>query len=331
MALFYDILRLLKVLTFRKAWNYLLLHWSYRKSRITKSILHSGRPAFISVEPTTHCNLKCPHCFTQDKNFTRPKGNLDTSTFEKIIHQASPYAFYLNLYFQGEPFLNENLCRFIFSAKQSQFYIAVSTNAHYLTEQNISNIIDAGLDKIIVSLDGTDADTYKRYRQGGDYNTVITGIKSLVAAKREKKTKHPFIELQFLLHKHNESQIKQVKALGKSLGVNRVVVKSFQLLDLDKAEDWIPSKKSRYSINNEGIATIKNNLPNRCFRMWNSCVITWNGDVVPCCFDKNAEHAFGNIHNRSLTDIWESLTYNDFRKKVFTQRKDIEICRNCNE
>jgi radical SAM protein with 4Fe4S-binding SPASM domain len=331
MALFYDFLRLLKVLTFRKTWNYLLLHWSYRKSRITKRIVHSGKPAFISVEPTTCCNLKCPQCFTQDKSFTRPKGNLDVVTFEKIIHQASPYAFYLNLYFQGEPFLNEHLNSFILMAKQRQYYVTVSTNAHYLTQSNIRNIIDAGLDKIIVSLDGADADTYQKYREGGDFNKVVDGIKSLAALKQEKKTRHPFIELQFLLHKHNESQIKQVREFGKSFGVNRVVIKSLQLVDFDTAEDWLPKKKSRYSLSEDGFAKIKSNLPNRCFRMWNSCVITWDGDVVPCCFDKNAEHAMGNINKNDLKEIWESKLYDDFRKQVFTGRKNISICRNCSE
>jgi radical SAM protein with 4Fe4S-binding SPASM domain len=288
-------------------------------------------PAFISVEPTTHCNLHCPQCFTTVDKFTRPKGNIDLTTFEKIMQQASPYAFYLNLYFQGEPFLNENLNRFISMAKQRRFYVAVSTNAHFLTTENINKIIDAGLDKLIVSLDGADAATYQQYRKGGDFNKVIEGIKALATAKLEKKVKHPFIELQCLLHKQNETQIKQVRALGKTLGVNKVVIKTLQLLDFEKAEDWLPTKRSRYSIDNDGIAEIKSSLPDLCFRMWNSCVITWEGDVVPCCFDKNADHPFGNIHNQHLLDIWQSQSYNDFRTIVFTNRKNISICRNCSE
>jgi radical SAM protein with 4Fe4S-binding SPASM domain len=331
MAVIHDLVRLLRVLTLKRVHNYLLIHWSYRRSLITKNIIHKGKPAFISVEPTTHCNLHCPQCFTTGNKFTRPKGNLDLSTFEKIMQQASPYAFYLNLYFQGEPFLHENLSRFISLAKQRRFYVAVSTNAHFLTTENINNIIDAGLDKLIVSLDGADADTYRQYREGGDFNKVIEGIKALVAAKREKKAKHPFIELQCLLHKQNETQIKQVRSLGKTLGVNKVVIKSLQLLDFEKADEWLPTKGSRYFKGTNGIAEIKSSLPDRCFRMWNSCVITWNGDVVPCCFDKNADHAFGNINNQPLVDIWESQAYNDFRKMVFTNRKNISICRNCSE
>jgi radical SAM protein with 4Fe4S-binding SPASM domain len=331
MAVICDFLRLLRLLNFIRVRNYLKIKWSYHKSKFTKKIVHKGKPAFISVEPTTQCNLKCPQCFTTNKGFTRPKGMLDIETFERIIQQATPYAFYLNLYFQGEPFLNKDLVKFIAQAKQAKFYVAISTNAHYLSADNINAIIDSGLDKIIVSLDGADAETYQQYRKGGDFNKVIEGVKGLVAAKKQKRINHPFIELQFLLNKKNEAQLKQINSFKKTLGVDKVAIKSMQLIHFEQAADWLPGKQSRYTVSGDGTVQIKKELHNYCYRMWNSCVITWNGDVVPCCFDKNTDHAFGNIHNRNLADIWASRVYDDFRKKVFTQRKDIEICRNCNE
>ncbi len=331
MSVIHDLLRLLRVLTFKRIWNYLLILWNYRLARITKKIIHKGQPAYISVEPTTRCNLHCAQCFTVDKAFTRAKGNLMPETFTKIVQQASPYAFYMNLYFQGEPFINEHLSEYIFKARQSRFYVAVSTNAHYLSKTNAEKIILAGLDKIIVSVDGVDAETYNKYRKGGDFDKVIDGIKTLVATKREKKVKHPFIELQFLLHKQNESQVKEIKAMATWLGVDKVAIKSFQLIDTTQAMDWLPEKKSRYKTDKDGNAIINSRLPNRCFRMWNSCVITWDGQVVPCCFDKNADYSLGNINDTNLTEIWESKAYNDFRKKVFKERKNISICCNCSE
>jgi radical SAM protein with 4Fe4S-binding SPASM domain len=331
MAVIHDLLRLLSVFTFKRVWNYWLIKWSYFLSRITKRLVHKGKPAFISVEPTTNCNLKCPQCFTSDKKFTRPKGNLKPETFDEIIKQTSPHAFYMNLYFQGEPFLNENLSKFIRKAKQSRLYVAVSTNAHHLSAENINQIIEAGLDKIIVSLDGTDAETYKKYREGGDFNKVIEGIRLLVSVKKENKVNHPFIELQFLIHRKNETQAKQIKTFGKALGVNKVVIKSFQLLQFDTASEWLPKKNSRYNIDSKGAAIINSRFPNHCFRMWNSCVITWDGNIVPCCFDKNADHSMGNILNKNFIEIWESTQYSDFRKKVFTERRNINICSNCSE
>jgi len=331
MPLIYDSYRILKVLTFKRIGNYLLIVWSYYLSRITKKIIHKGNPAFISVEPTTRCNLHCAQCFITDKAFSRPKGNLKVETFEKILHEASPTAFYLNLYFQGEPFMNDDLNQYILLAKQSRFYVAISTNAHYLSQNTCHKLIASGLDKIIVSVDGADAETYKKYRKGGNYDKVIEGIKTLVAAKKKFMSQHPVIELQFLRHRQNERQLKRIKALAKTLLVDKLTIKSFQLLNPALANEWLPRKKSRYKIDKDGNAIINSRLPNRCFRMWNSCVFTWDGDVVPCCFDKNADHSMGNIHKENLTEIWKSPAYNDFRKKVFSQRKNISICGNCSE
>lgn len=331
MARFHDLMRLLHVLTFDKAWNYIVLFLSYQISRITKSTLHKGKPAFISIEPTTICNLKCPQCFTTDAKFTRPKGKMDAELFENIIRQSSQKAFYLNLYFQGEPFLHENLSLFIHNAKNAGFYVVVSTNAHYLSEDNITQIMDAGLDRLIVSLDGTDEKTYLQYRQGGDFDKVTSGICLLAEMKLKQQRHHPYIELQFLLHRKNESQRKRIKDFGKSLGVDKVTLKTMQIIDDRSASEWIPRKRSRYSLTADGTINIKSKLPNHCFRMWNSCVVTWDGDVVPCCFDKNADHTMGNIRRKELYAIWENAAYQNFRKRVITGRKNIAICRNCSE
>ena len=331
MARFHDLMRLLHVLTYNKAWNYILLFLSYQICRITKRILHKGKPAFISIEPTTICNLKCPQCFTTDARFTRPKGKMDTELFESIINQSMQNALYLNLYFQGEPFLHENLSLFIHNAKNAGFYAVVSTNAHYLSEDNITQIMDAGLDRLIVSLDGTDEETYLQYRQGGDFNKVSSGIRLLAQMKLKRQQSHPFIELQFLLHRKNESQRKLIKDFGKQLGVDKVTIKSMQIINNNNVSDWIPKKRSRYDLNANGNITIKNKMPNHCFRMWNSCVVTWDGDVVPCCFDKNADHTMGNIRRQELYAIWENAAYKNFRKRVITGRKNIAICRNCSE
>jgi len=61
-------------------------------------------------------------------------------------------------------------------------------------------------------------------------------------------------------------------------------------------------------------------------------VITWDGLTVPCCFDKDAEFRMGNIKETTDFDtVWRSEKYQEFRKQVFTNRKSIEICRNCTE
>ncbi len=59
--------------------------------------------------------------------------------------------------------------------------------------------------------------------------------------------------------------------------------------------------------------------------------MTWDGDIVPCCFDKDAKYVMGNIHQQSFKDIWNGQKYHEFRAQLFQNRKEIDICRNCTE
>ena len=70
---------------------------------------------------------------------------------------------------------------------------------------------------------------------------------------------------------------------------------------------------------------------NECWRMWSSCVITWDGKVVPCCFDKDATHQLGDIAETPLQQVWNSNGYDGFRKALLTNRQEIDICQNCTE
>jgi radical SAM protein with 4Fe4S-binding SPASM domain len=72
-------------------------------------------------------------------------------------------------------------------------------------------------------------------------------------------------------------------------------------------------------------------IRNRCHRIWSSLVITWDGNVVPCCYDKNADHPTGNLMSESLQEIWKNQHYSHFRKQVLKNRSETDICRNCGE
>jgi radical SAM protein with 4Fe4S-binding SPASM domain len=65
--------------------------------------------------------------------------------------------------------------------------------------------------------------------------------------------------------------------------------------------------------------------------MWHSCVITWDGKVVPCCFDKDAKFVLGDLTQQTFEEIWNGKKYQDFRKSLLYSRQEIEICKNCTE
>ena len=319
-------------ITSKKLWNIILLKSSFYLSILTNRVIHWGYPFAISIEPTTSCNLRCPECPSGLRSFSRPTGMLDFDFYKQIIEQCAPYLSYLILYFQGEPYLNPDFFKFVKYASQRNIYSITSTNAHYLNDEQARLTVDSGLDKIIISIDGTTQEIYEKYRVGGTYNKVIEGIQNLVYWKRQLKKQHPLIVLQFLIFKTNQHQIDEMKFLGKKLGVDQLNFKTAQIYNFQKGTDLIPDidKYSRYKKEN-GNYIIKNKLHNKCWRMWSSTVITWDGKVVPCCFDKDAKYVLGDLKKNQFGDVWNNSHQYKFRKKILRSRKEIDICKNCSE
>jgi len=289
-------------------------------------------PFSISIEPTTSCNLKCPECPVGKDILIRPKGAIDYHLFEKIIEESHKYLLNLFLYFQGEPFLSKNILKMINSAHKQKIFVSTSTNGHFFTKDLAQKTVEAGLDKLIISMDGTTQDTYKTYRVGGDINNVKLSIKNIVDAKKETKSKTPFIEVQFLVFSTNEHQMEEMKHFCKEQRVDKLSFKTAQVYDFENNSFLIPQneKYSRYKKKNDKWV-LKKNLKNRCFRLWNSIVITWDGEVLPCCYDKDAEYSFGNVSNENIIDLISNNKFKEFANRLQKHRKSIDICRNCSE
>ncbi len=320
---FSDNLNIVSKLSLKRLWNIVLIQLSYYLTRLTKRTIHWGNPFSISIEPTTSCNLRCPECPSGLRQFSRNTGMLSLDLYQKILKEIGDYLMYMILYFQGEPYLNPSFFDFVKLAKEKRIYTATSTNAHYLSEENARKTIEAGLDRLIISLDGIGQEEYSTYRVGGRYERVLEGIKNVVKIKRELKSKTPFIIVQFIVFKSNEHQLDEVRKICKNLGVDELQFKTAQFYNYEKGNPLMPSidKYSRYRELSDGTFTFKNKLANKCYRMWSSCVITWDGLTVPCCFDKDADYQLGNLQENSFTNVWKGKLYNDFRTKVFTQKK----------
>lgn len=329
-----DSLNLLSKLTFRRAWNASKVLSSYYLSKWTKKPIQWGYPVSVSIEPTTSCNLRCPECPSGLRAFTRPTGMLQRDFFRDTIDQLSDELLYLVFYFQGEPYLNPSFLDMVKYASGKKIYTATSTNAHYLTDENAKKTVESGLDRLIISIDGTTQDVYQQYRVGGKLNKVIEGARNIMKWKNELKSKTPFVIFQFLVVKPNEHQVDDVKKLGKEIGVDDVWFKTAQVYDYaSDPNKLIPSidKFSRYKKESNGSYSFKGNLQNHCWRLWHDPVITWDGLVVPCCFDKDAQHKLGNLKEKSFKEIWDNGEYKKFRSQILQGRSTIDICANCSE
>ena len=250
-----------------------------------------------------------------------------------MLHQTSGSVFYINYYFQGEPFLHPQFLELIRQAKKHKIYTATSTNAHFIDQNKAEEIIDSGLDRLIISIDGLTQETYENYRVHGNLAKVIEATKLLIAAKKEKKSETPHLIFQFLAVKPNEHEIPAVFTLGNELGIDEVRIKTAQLYDYKNGNSLMPEneKYSRYVRTSDGTYKLKYKTGNHCWRMWSGSVLTWDGKVVPCCFDKDAQHVLGTIEQTPFTEIWNHKKYRGFRQAVLTGRNQIDICQNCSE
>jgi len=327
-----NIFSLLKCLNIYKLFNFLLVNIGYLLSSYTKKYLSFGKPWSISIEPTTTCNLKCIECPSGQNILNRKTGSMEYVVFKNIIEQIKKYAFFITLYFQGEPYLNKNFLKMVNYARKNKLYVSTSTNGHFLTKEIAEETVMSDLNRIIISLDGINQQTYELYRKGGNFDKVIEGIKNLVNAKKELRKNNPFIILQFIVFSTNEDQIEAIKEIGKDLGVNQIQIKTAQINDKNN-NSLLPSNKrySRYKKNNENKLTLKKKLSNKCYKIWHSLVITWDGKIVPCCYDKHADFLMGNINSENITDVWKSNKFADFKNQILKNRKIIPICNNCSE
>ncbi len=328
-----DTVNLLSKLSIRRSWNALKVFSSFHISRWTRRPVQWGYPVSISFEPTTSCNLRCPECPSGLRSFSRSTGMLQKDFFRTTIDDIHKELLYLIFYFQGEPYLNPDFLEMVQYASQKKIYTATSTNAHYLNDENARKTIESGLDRLIISIDGTTQDVYQQYRKGGNLQKVVEGAKRIVEWKKKLKSKTPFVVFQFLVVKPNEHQVEEVKQLAEEVGVDDIWFKTAQVYDYENdPNNLIPSidKYSRYRKTKKG-HVLKNKMDNHCWKLWHANVITWDGLVVPCCFDKDAMHRLGNLKMQSFKEVWHNDNYKQFRKELMTSRKNIDICANCSE
>ena len=327
-----DGINLLSKLNTRRFINAVRLFASYHLSKTFKKPIVWGNPISMEIEPTTSCNLRCPQCPSGLREFTRNTGMLDLVLYKKIIDEIHPDLVWLILYFQGEPFLNKQFLEFVKYASEKNIYTATSSNAHYFTDEMARATVESGLDRLIISIDGTTQDTYGKYRIGGKIEKVIEGTELLLKWKKQLGKTTPHIIWQFIAFRHNEHQVPEIKKLAKQIGVDELGIKTAQIYDYQSSDEFIPENEelARYKKTEEGYV-IKNKLLNQCWRMWRGSVITWDGLVVPCCFDKDATPRFGDVSTQSFSNIWHSDKYNQFRNAILKSRKEIDICTNCTE
>jgi len=287
-----------------------------------------GYPYIITIENTAHCNYRCPLCQLTTGEFTRPRGQMALDVFEKIVAEIAPFVQVVQLPWYGEPLVHKDIYKMIRCLSEHGIVSSLSTNGYFIKD-NEQKILDSGLSEIIVALDGISKETYEKYRQGGDFDRVFDGIKNLAQLKRT--TGSPLaLRLQFIVMQHNEHQLEEVKGFADSINADDLIFKSVAVSE-ERAREFLPQgdEYKRYVKREDGTLETKQKKKGACARLYNSALITWDGEVAVCCYDFNVNYSMGNVFKEGFRKIWKSKKYKTFRRTIMRNREKIDMCAHC--
>lgn len=247
--------------------------------------------------------------------------------WQRTLQEISPFAHTIQFYFQGEPLLHKDLPQMVAEAHSEGMYTIVSTNAQAMTEELAVALVQAGLSRIIVSMDGLTEDSYQAYRVGGSVAKCKQALQWLREAKERLHGKTT-IELQVLRLHTNEHEWKAFRQHYRALGADRLVFKTAQLYDYTHGHPLMPTEARycRYTKGADGMYHRKR-LRRGCWRVWSGCVITTTGEVLPCCYDKAHAHTYGNIMYAHVRDLFSNEKATAFRRAAL--QEEPQICKEC--
>ncbi len=299
----------------RVGWN--PSYWFYRlRWYLTRRLHYKTRfPIHMDIESTNFCNMRCIMCPQSEEN-TMVKGIMDFDFYKAIVTEAAQNGLIsLKLNIRGEPLMNPRLVDMVAHAKRRGIKeVMFNTNGLLLTPEKTRALIHAGIDYIIISIDGATKETYEAIRKGGDFETLKNNINSLIKYRKQMRLSKPLIRLQYVKMKDNEDEVAAYFDMWK----NKV--------DVMTANDY----SCRVKGDTRSVRNTKSTGRATCPHPFQRLSISWDGDVMMCCGDWNMLGILGNCKEDSLFDIWHSPEMEKRRKLLREKKLDmIPACKDC--
>ena len=306
------------------------------------------KPFFLYLDPTSFCNLECPFCTTGVRKSDRPSASMSLSVFKHIIDEIGFDLFHMSFYNWGEPLLNKDFVDMITYLQKYHITSDVSTNLSFpLSKEKAKELINSGLNRITISVDGASQQTYAKYRVGGDIELVFKNIKLLVDEKKLSENNIE-IEWRFLIFKHNQTEIPKAMKIANELGVKLVFAAPHvdptkfdewsSTIDQFSATSWPYNDGKRDSMPEKQKSTDKEtrmmesklNFKSGCDWLWWTSVVNANTSIAPCCITVDQKDDFGIVNDSKLIDIRNNEKYTKSREIIAGQNNDIDtICKKC--
>lgn len=294
-----------------------------------------GIPYSFFVEPTNICNLSCPLCPTGTGEQNRNKGYMNMDVYNKLLSDISESVFEIHFGFQGEPMLHPKLDLMIYMANKLNIQTRLFSNFNVKNDILYTKLVNSGLCRVTISLDGNTQNTYEQYRIGGNINQVLHNIETISNCRSKSNSAFPLIEVQALMLNINESSMDSISILAQNAGADILKVKCPSLpihyLGLDKSLSYQGKINMYDEFGNLKNISGKETFTKLCRSIYfEPGIVCWDGSVAMCCRDVNAKYLHSNIgSNASFKEIWNCRFMKELRSKMIYSENSLEICKNC--
>jgi MoaA/NifB/PqqE/SkfB family radical SAM enzyme/SAM-dependent methyltransferase len=301
----------------------------------TGEVLVRSYPSYLGIDPTSLCQLRCPHCPTGVENEARKSGQpvsfrdrtmLADDVLDALLDEVGEYLFLIMFYNWGEPLLNKNLPSLIKKAKPWNIYTEIHSNLSLrLTDQRIEELLNSGIDTLSASIDGFSQKTYETYRRGGDFELARTNLDRLVKIRDTLGLKTRLV-WGFLVFSFNEHELEVARSYCEERGIIFNPREAYTT-----NPDWLPSYRKGKLISAAVQAPAPGPEPpsqpaalSPCAWHYSYTMVNANGSVSPCCASWEQKHDFGTVvpGRVSFADIWNNNFYR--KSRAAFANKDIK-------
>ena len=291
-----------------------------------------GYPYMAHVSPSGLCNLTCERCPAVDDS-TVGRTRLDYEVYERFMKAAGPYLLYVILWSWGEPLLNRDLYRMVGLANSLGVSTVTSTNMLVFDREQAREMVESGLDVLIVAIDGAKAETYECLRPGGSFEDAVGNLRILLEERDRAGSDTPYVNLRLVVSKKNENEIEAFRQLGRDLGVDMISFKAYSTRqagyedlewDSERAPESVELRWYEYSDDftlGEGDGRYDGRFP------WTKPTVFAAGSILACEFDLEGDHALGNLNDQGFEDIWFGEKAKKLRRDFRPDR--LPFCKDC--
>lgn len=285
-----------------------------------------NRPAVFAIESTNHCNLRCVMCPRGEPDIMeRALGTMSDSLFHRILDDAEYFTEPCWFHWFGEPLMHPRLFEQIESAKRRGVpNLGISSNGTLLDAARSRAILDSPLDTLMIAIDGTSKEVYERVRISPTFTfeEVVENARGFLALKASLGRRRPHTILSIIRMRETQDQLDEFRTFWLAAGADEVLFKDYTTWG-DQTGDFLELLPS------SGKDRLRHQREFPCSYLWESLVISWDGRVVPCCYDYDAKSAMGDMTTQSLGEIWNGEAYRSLRQKERDGRNDSPLCAGC--